>query len=176
MRRQDIIALGVGTLIPIAIVAHAEVYFSPDQAAQMIFPAIKLERKDIPLTKDQVSAISKASGESVRNKSLVAFIGTNKETVFIDQVLGKHEFITIAVGIKPGGTVAGVEILEYRETYGSQVRNPEWRKQFLGKDFHSQFKLDSDIRNISGATLSSAHVTAGVKRLVYTYEILRTTL
>jgi hypothetical protein len=32
-------------------------------------------------------------------------------------------------------------------------------------------KLDSDIKNISGATLSCRHITDGVKRLLSFYEI-----
>ena len=86
------------------------------------------------MTADQITAIEKASGEKVRSPKVVAFVGPNKEAVLIDQVLGKHEFITIAVGIGSEVTIRGVEILEYRETYGYQVRNPEWRKQFTGKN------------------------------------------
>jgi Na+-transporting NADH:ubiquinone oxidoreductase subunit NqrC len=59
-----------------------------------------------------------------------------------------------------------VEILEYRETYGGEVRRPDWRKQFKGKQLGEPFKLGNDIMNLSGATLSSRSVTDGVKRLL----------
>jgi FMN-binding domain len=32
-------------------------------------------------------------------------------------------------------------------------------------------KIDKDIKNISGATLSSVHMTDAIRRLLYTYEI-----
>jgi Na+-transporting NADH:ubiquinone oxidoreductase subunit NqrC len=68
--------------------------------------------------------------------------------------------------------VRGIEILEYRETYGGEIRNPNWRRQFVGKRPGSQLQLDKDIKNISGATLSSRHVTDGVRRLLATYQLL----
>jgi len=42
-------------------------------------------------------------------------------------VIGKHELITYAVGIGSDGAVRGVEILDYRETRGGEVRDPRWR-------------------------------------------------
>ena len=164
--------VGLGALAPVAIVAHAEVYLSEDQAAHLIFPDLKLTRHELTLSDEQAKKIETASGENVRNRRGVAYVGPGRETVFVDQVLGKHEFITFAVGMNADGSVKGVEILEYRETYGSQVRNPQWRSQFTGKTTKTPFKLGSEIKNISGATLSSAHVTAGVRRLLHTYDVV----
>ena len=64
----------------------------------------------------------------------------------------------------------GVEILEYLESYGYQIRDPAWRHQFAGKTARDPLKLDQDIRNISGATLSCRHLTDGIKRLLGFYE------
>ena len=61
--------------------------------------------------------------------------------------------------------------MDYRETYGGQIRDQKWRAQFVGKTSKSALKLDSDIKNISGATLSCRHITDGVKRLLAFYEI-----
>ncbi len=55
--------------------------------------------------------------------------------------------------------------------YGYQIRDPKWRAQFAGKTAQAPLRLDHDIRNISGATLSSRHVTEGVRRLLALYEI-----
>ena len=66
----------------------------------------------------------------------------------------------------------GVEVLEYREAYGDQIRNPEWRKQFLDKGPDTKLQLGKNIHNISGATLSCKHITDGVQRLLATYELV----
>jgi Na+-translocating ferredoxin:NAD+ oxidoreductase RnfG subunit len=89
----------------------------------------------------------------------------------VDEVLGKHEYITYALGLSVSGAVKQIEILDYRETYGYEVREASWREQFVGKTTQNSLKLDGDIRNISGATLSSRHITEGVRRLLATYEV-----
>ena len=40
-----------------------------------------------------------------------------------DEVVGKHEFIPFAVALDDQGAVKGIEILEYREAYGGQIRD-----------------------------------------------------
>ena len=86
-----------------------------------------------------------------------------------DRVIGKHLFIDYAVALGPGGQVQRVEILQYRESYGGEVRQGSWLAQFIGKTRASSLELNRDIRNISGATLSSLHVTEGVKRILGLY-------
>jgi Na+-transporting NADH:ubiquinone oxidoreductase subunit NqrC len=56
--------------------------------------------------------------------------------------------------------------MDYRESRGGEVRDPRWRAQFSGKSSGSALRLDSDIQNISGATLSCRHITEGIKRLL----------
>lgn len=160
----------------VAHYAHAEIYMSEESAAKSFFPELTFQKTELKLNEELVEQVEKASGERVRSQNLKIFKASNKDTVFIDQVLGKHEFITYAVGIDNTGKVKGVEILEYRETYGNEVRHDDWKKQFVGKTALSPLKLDKDIKGISGATLSSAHVTAGVRRLLHTYEHIKAQL
>lgn len=86
--------------------------------------------------------------------------------LIVDQVIGKAEAITYALALDSQGKVLGVDVLEYRETHGSEIRMPAWRRQFVGKTTQDPVRLDSDIHNISGATLSCRHVTDGVRRLL----------
>jgi len=86
----------------------------------------------------------------------------------LDHVIGKHLYIDYAVSIQ-GGRVLRVDILTYRESYGGEVRSPSWLAQFVGKTSASPLKVNGDIRNISGATLSSMHITEGVKRILAAY-------
>lgn len=91
--------------------------------------------------------------------------------VIVDEVIGKHEFITYATGISPDGQVLGVEILSYRESKGGQVREARWRNLFRGKTVRDRFRLNQDIPNISGATLSCRNITDGVKRLLAIHAV-----
>ncbi len=142
--------------IPLAVIstttaAHATTYFSVEQAQRAIFPGASFT----------------AIGQS-------GIWRTSDGGYFVvDQVVGKHEFITLAVGVTAAGTVKQIEIMDYRESYGYEVREPSWRAQFVGKSAGSALQLNADIRNISGATLSSKHVTDGVKRILQKVAALK---
>ncbi|MCZ6690515.1 MAG: FMN-binding protein [Planctomycetota bacterium] len=79
---------------------------------------------------------------------------------------GKFLPITFLVGVDPGGKVKMVEILKYREPIGGEVRHPRFTRQFKGKDASDPIKIRKDIKNISGATISSSAVCLGVKKAV----------
>ena len=89
----------------------------------------------------------------------------------VDEVVGKHEMITYAVALSPSGAVTGIEILDYVESYGYEVAEAQWRKQFIGKTAADPIKLNQDIQNIGGATLSCKHLTDGVKRVAVLYDL-----
>ena len=91
--------------------------------------------------------------------------------VIVDNVIGKHEFITYAAAISPDGHVLGIEVMTYRETKGSQVREARCRDRFRGKTLADPFRLEQDIPNISGATLSCRNITDGVKRLLALHAV-----
>jgi hypothetical protein len=90
---------------------------------------------------------------------------------FVDAVIGKHDLITYAVALGKDGKVRQTEILEYREAYGGEVRNLRWLVQFTGRQHGDAVRIGRDIQNISGATMSCAHVTDGIRRLLATYAI-----
>jgi uncharacterized protein with FMN-binding domain len=138
-------------LLPLAAIstsAHATTYLTIEQAQRTIFPGASFASAGQPNT----------------------WRASNGGYLVVERVVGKHEFITMAVGINPNGTVKGIEIMDYRESYGYEVREASWRAQFVEKSASSPLQLGSDIKNISGATLSSKHVTEGVKRVLQRYE------
>lgn len=139
--------------LPIAVIstsAYATTYFTIEQAQSAIFPGASFASTNLP-------GVWRASGGGY-------FV--------VDRIVGKHEYITVAIGINANGTVRQIEIMEYNESYGYEVRNADWRAQFVGKSAGSPLQLNVDIKNISGATLSSKHITDGVKRVLQKYEAL----
>jgi len=172
------VALGVSTAIFGSSSGHAVTYMTAAEARATLVPdAQAFVDRSATLSADQRTAIRRASGTSARGPKVSVWEarGTGGRLlgwVYVDQVLGKHEYITYAVALDARGAVTGIEILDYRETYGDEIRNPRWRAQFRGKALGAELKLDRDIRNISGATLSCRHVTDGVKRLLATHALL----
>jgi FMN-binding domain len=170
--RPTIQWLTVPALVCGAAPVHAVTYLSVEQAQAAIFPGKKLLPADLKLTTEQRKAVEKASGVRVRNPDLKVWKVEGGGWFILDEVVGKHEFITYAVGLTEDGAVKQIEVMDYRETYGGQVRNEQWRAQFTGKKHGAKLKLDDDIQNISGATLSSRHIADGVRRLLATYELI----
>jgi Na+-translocating ferredoxin:NAD+ oxidoreductase RnfG subunit len=160
-----------------AIPCYATTYLTVEQAQKICFTnATQFISADITLTRAQTKAIEKDSGINVRldtQKIWRAMDGEKFLGWFIqDEVLGKHEFIQWVLALNTDGSVRQIEILDYRETYGYQIRDEKWRRQFTGKQHGAKLKLDDDIKNVSGATLSCKHITDGIKRLLSFYEIV----
>ena len=151
--------------------AYAVDYLSVEQAQQVLFAEGQtLTPVPIHLSSAQLSAIRDLAGVRQRNADPKVWKAEKDgQTVgwfLIDEVIGKHEFITYATAVSTDGKVLGVEIMSYRETHGGEIRRADWRALFKGKTLADQFRLNRDIPNISGATLSCRNVTDGVKRLL----------
>ena len=164
-------------LLPVAALtiaqpALATVYMSLEEAQMLMFPGATFSPDFRTLTDAEVKAIEKTGDVNVLNKQVKVWRVSTGGWFFADQVVGKHEFIPFVLGLDADGNVKDIEILEYREAYGSEVTGSKWRAQFSGKNHDSPLKLTKDIQNLSGATLSSKHVTDGVRRLVITHELL----
>jgi Na+-translocating ferredoxin:NAD+ oxidoreductase RnfG subunit len=174
-RHLDISAL----LLPLAAVitpAHGADYLTVAAAQSLLFPGAKtFVERPLHFTGEQRDKIKELAGvrqrtedqkvwRAERDGALVGFF-------IVDEVIGKHEFITYATAISPDGKVLGLEVMSYRETHGGQIRDASWRQHFVGKTLASPFKLDQDVPNISGATLSSRNVLDGVKRLLVIHKL-----
>jgi len=152
--------------------AQATTYLSIQQAQALMFPGAQMTEDFRTLSDAQVAAIEKSSDANVGDKQLRAWKSSTGGWFIADQVVGKHDFIPFVVALDDRGTVTDVEILEYREAYGGEIANSKWRAQFSGKNLQSPLKLTKDIQNISGATLSSKHITDGVRRLIATHALV----
>jgi hypothetical protein len=138
-------------VLSIASPAQAVQYLTVEEAQKLAFPSAQFSQSE-------GGRVWKAQAGS---KLLGLFI--------VDHVIGKHLFIDYAVSLDATGRVHRVDILQYRESYGGEVRSPSWLAEFVGKSSANPVKIGSDVRNISGATLSSHHVTEGVKRILDLY-------
>jgi Na+-translocating ferredoxin:NAD+ oxidoreductase RnfG subunit len=94
----------------------------------------------------------------------VAKAGTLLGFAEVRNVKGKERPITYLVAVDSAGVTRDVDILVYREERGGEVANDAWRKQFRGKTAADPLQVGKDIRNISGATISSNSVTRSVRQ------------
>lgn len=172
------VALATG-LVLASTSAFAVDYLSAEQARKAIFPtATSWQEAAVTLSPEQLQAVAKAAQQPARSvgwKLAHAFDANHRYlgSVVVDNVVGKFELITYAVGIDANGAVAGMEVLSYRESHGGEIRLPAWRRQFVGKTAAQPLRIGDDIAGLSGATLSCTHVTDGVRRIVAVWGVLR---
>ena len=169
--------LAVPALVAPVQQAVAIRYLTVEQAQQQLFPAAtSYIPTSIVLSDAQRETIEELAGSSLPEElPLVWRVMAKSEALgffFTDNVVGKHDYITYAAAISSAGQVIAIEILEYRENYGGEVRNASWRVQFTGKKIQDPVKLGEDIINISGATFSCRHLTDGVRRLLAIHKVL----
>jgi Na+-translocating ferredoxin:NAD+ oxidoreductase RnfG subunit len=176
MRRlPTLMLLPIGAAVAAAPVMGAD-YLTAAEAQRVLFAqADAFVPVPMTLSDAQAQQIKAMAGVQQRDRHPKIWKavkgGATLGFVFIDDVIGKHEFITYATAISPDGHVLGVEIMSYRETHGGEIRDAKWRAQFRNKTLADPFKLEKDVSNISGATLSCRNVTDGVKRLLVLHKL-----
>ena len=153
------------------IMAHAKIYITVEQAQKILFPNQQLSKAPILITEDLQDKMRAASSIRYPFRGDRIWKAADGSWLIVDEVVGKHEMITYAVGLSSNGSIVGIEILEYVESYGYEVAEAQWRKQFVGKTAKDPIKLNQDIQNIGGATLSCKHLTDGVKRVAVLYDL-----
>ncbi len=154
-----------------------DVYLTPEEAAKLTFPeshSIRLEV--INLTQEQKRLIEERIGWQFPESTFECFIGETNGKIdgwaFIQNTIGKHKAMTYMVGVDPNGEVTNVEVLVYRESRGSEVGKKRFNYQYQGKTVEDPIRINRDIINISGATMSVRSMSAGVKRtLVLAHEL-----
>lgn len=157
--------------------AFATQYLTPEQAQKLMFPeADAFKPQPLALDAAQMRQVEQLSGLQARSVQW-RVVGAYKADkllgyMVLDDVVGKFELISYAVGLNPDASIRQVEILTYRESHGGEVRLPAWRKQFVGKTAKGGgLSVGAGVANISGATLSCTHVTDGVRRIAAVAQV-----
>ena len=128
------------------------------QAAPPVKVAKSIERLFGPATK--VDTLQVESSSVLR----ISKAGTLLGFAQVRNVKGKDQPITFLVAIDSSNALKDIDVLVYREPYGGEVAYEPWRKQFRGKTSTDPLIVGKDIRNVSGATISSHSVTLGVRK------------
>jgi Na+-translocating ferredoxin:NAD+ oxidoreductase RnfG subunit len=149
----------------------AEVFLSEEEAVKLMFPKSERIKKDIlRVPTDEKMAIEERIGWKFPEDAFEVYIGETGTQVdgyaLVQNTIGKHKPMTYMVGVDAHGRVSNVELLVFREARGSEVRTKRFNVQYEGKTVHDPVRINKDIINISGATMSVRSISAGVKRVL----------
>ena len=160
------VLVAIATLIAAAC---AETLLTQDQALKVVFAksdSVKAETKI--LSPEQRKTLEENTGLRFPETEYPTFVATSKREIdgyaVILNEIGKHENITFIVGVSPKGKVTEVAVMEYRESRGGEVKEQRFLSQFRGKTSSDPIRVNQDIVNYTGATLSSYAISRGVRR------------
>src|SRR6266513_3389209 len=88
-------------------------YLTVDQAQKAIFAGKTVSPAPVKLTSTQRKAIEQASGVRVLRDEQQVWRVSGGGWFIVDEVVGKHEFITYAVGLNADGSVKQIEVMDY---------------------------------------------------------------
>jgi thiamine biosynthesis lipoprotein ApbE/Na+-translocating ferredoxin:NAD+ oxidoreductase RnfG subunit len=152
-----------------AVPASGEVYLTEAQALAAVLGEKAIVRKEEkPLDEALRKKLEQANNLRFPESSYSFFIaaqdGKPVKYALVLNEIGKSEPITFMVGMSPEGKITDVVIMAFRENRGWEVKEKRFLNQFRGKSSKSAVRVDEDIINYTGATLSSKAVARGVKR------------
>jgi FMN-binding domain len=149
--------------------AFSEDFLTVSQAQTLMFSAAQFTPSDFVLSDEQITVLMQSVPGRLWRRQIKAWRVSTGGWFFVDQVIGRDDRITYALGLDKDGAVKGVEILTCLQKYDG-IRKPEWRAQFVGRRF-GKLDLVDQISTISGSTLSTTHITEGVQRMLATYAL-----
>ena len=150
---------------------HAEVFMSEEEAVKLMLPkSQRIRRELIRLTQEKKALIEERIGWKFPEESFEVYIGETGDKVdgyaLLHNTIGKHRHMTYMVGVDSEGRCSNVELLVFREAKGSEVGKKRFNAQYEGKTVSDPIRINKDIINISGATMSVRSISAGVKRVL----------
>jgi len=150
---------------------YAEVFLTEEDALKLMFPQSERIRKDVlTLSTEKKLHIEERIGWKFPEDSFEVYVGETGKQVdgyaLVQNTIGKHKPMTYMVGVDTRGRVSNVELLVFREARGSEVRTKRFNVQYEGKTVLDPVRINKDIINISGATMSVRSLSAGVKRVL----------
>jgi FMN-binding domain len=150
---------------------HAEVFMSEEDAVKIMLPKSERVRKDVlRLTQEKKDLIEQRIGWKFPEPAFEVYIGETGGKIdgyaMVHNTIGKHKHMTYMVGVDPKGACSDVELLVFREARGSEIRRKRFNAQYEGKTVSDPIRINKDIINISGATMSVRSMSAGIKRVL----------
>lgn len=156
--------------------SDAKVFYARDEAMELAFPdAERVEARDFFLTPEQRSEIESHAKAPLESNLLTVYVGHREERVLGYALLDTHLVRTLPetflIVLTPDGQVAATYVLAFYEPL-EYLPAERWLQQFIGKRAGDDLHVGHGIAAISGSTLSSRAVAAGIRRALAIHSVL----
>ena len=149
----------------------SQVYLTEEQALREVFlHCDEILFNVVPLTKEEKSQLQNKLRRKIYEDFFVVYMGIKSGEVtgyaIITEEIGKFHPYTFVVSVDLKGKIDKIAILVYRESRGSEIAKKRFLYQFKGKSLKNKIRINRDIINISGATMSVVTMCKGVKKIL----------
>ncbi len=153
---KKIILILVSACLASSLAAKDRVYQTPEDFLAQAF-GTTLEPQRITLSKDLGKDVKKILGHRYK-KIRVPYWQDGCRSAWILEEIGKERYITTGFVVNGQG-LEKVKVLIFRESRGWEVKHDFFGEQFVNAKLGNKNRLDKNIDNISGATMSVNAVT-----------------
>lgn len=149
-----------------------------EEALRLTFPApATIERRTAFLSNRDQAAVSDLAGPDVEmSQSVVTYYVGRRDTIvtaiaFFDSHIVRSMQQVVMVVVGPEGSVRSVEILRFDEPPDYRAP-PGWLAQFRAKSLNDGLSLKGQVRNLTGATLTSRAIVRSVRRILALHRVI----
>lgn len=152
-----------------------QIYLSPTAALKTVFGDLNVSTETLTLNLTQRKALQRQLRRKVPEAQFTIYVGKRqgksvRYALILDEK-GKHYPITFIVAFSPQVKVEQVAVMVYREKRGDGVKRQRFLNQFRGKDTNDRIEVNRDIVHITGSTISSWSIAAGVRKAISLLEL-----
>ena len=144
-------------------------FLTEEQALAVVFPDCdEIVADNFVMAPEDKTHLETVLSRRLCEDGFVVYLGKKGGVLqgyaIITEEIGKFHPFTFIVGVQPDGKINNLAILVYRESRGGEIAKKRFLYQFVGKSFKNPIRINKDIINITGATMSVQWMCAGVRK------------
>ncbi len=148
-----------------------QTYLTEEQALALVFPeSDEIATDEFIMTPEEKNNLENLLARRLYEDGFKVFIGKKNGVIqgyaTITEEIGKFHPFTFIVGVTPNGKINNVAVLVYRESRGGEIARKRFLYQFIGKSLKNPIRINKDIINVTGATMSVQYMCAGVRKVL----------
>ena len=165
-------------LLALALVTFSQErdFNTPEGSLKALYPGAKIEVKNIALTREQKEKVEKIGRVPLDSRLISIYLVKRGSKVVAYGYVDVHRVRThnesVLFVISPQGRIEAVEILSFNEPL-EYMADENWLLLFKGKSLDKdKLRLNRDIPNMTGATLTARAITKAVRRALAVWKVL----
>ncbi|MBM3984853.1 MAG: hypothetical protein FJ296_04055, partial [Planctomycetes bacterium] len=155
----------------------AQVFLDKAQALAHVFPgATRVTELRHVLTAAETEAIQARLGVRLEEGGFFLYAaehaGAPPSYAAIVAEIGKVRPITHIVEVRPDGACGRVAVMIFRESHGADVASSRFMAQYAGKTLADPIRVEKDVINVAGSTLSAHAICRGVRKALAAVQVV----